>query len=350
MYRRLRLLAAIAVLTGATPGAFAQTGTAAPVHLDVATQALTAQAPLFIAQDMGYFARQGLDVAFLFIGGGTINLQLLATSQADIATGSPGPALWNAVARDIPVKITAAISSLSPDPATGFTSALWLTLPTRPSDNGPIKTYADLKGKRIGVLGLALGTEIIVDAALQMGGLTLHDVDLRELRGPDVLVAFANGAVDAATEIEPFVTQGASKGLLVPWKNAAEITPGRVAAVMMFGPRLVDRGVDIGARFMTAWTKAARDYNDAFGPKHIGEDRVIQILVAHTDVKDPDLYRKMTWHYINPNCSVSADALRLDLDWDVQHGYVEQPPDLNAVIDERYCNAARAKLGPYQPQ
>src|SRR5579863_74977 len=152
MYRWLRLRAAIAILAGAAPDAFAQTGTAAPVHLEVATQALTAQAPLFIAQDMGYFAQQGLDIAFQFIGGGTINLQVLAIKQADIATGSPGPGLWNAVARDIPVKITAAISSLSPDPATGFTSALWLTLPTHPSD-GSIKTYADLKGKRIGILG-----------------------------------------------------------------------------------------------------------------------------------------------------------------------------------------------------
>ncbi|HEV8014171.1 MAG TPA: ABC transporter substrate-binding protein [Stellaceae bacterium] len=351
MYRCLRLFAATAILSSAAASsALAQAGAAPPVHLDVATQALTAQAPLFIAQDMGYFTQQGLEVGFQFIGGGTINLQFLATRQADIATGSPGPALWNAVTRGIPVKITAASSSLSPDPATGFSSALWLALPTRPSDTGPIKSYADLKGKRIGVLGLALGSEIVVDAALQLGGLTLHDVDLRELRGPEVLVAFANGAVDAATEIEPFVTQGVSKGLLTPWKNAAEITPGRVAAVMMFGPRLIERGGDIGARFMTAWTQAARDYNDAFGPKHAGEDRVIQILAAHTEVKDPDLYRKMTWHYINPNCSVSADALKLDLDWDVKHGYVEQAPDLDAVIDERYCSAARATLGPYQPR
>jgi NitT/TauT family transport system substrate-binding protein len=320
----------------------------APAHLDVATQPLTAQAPLFIAQDKGYFAEQGLDVAFQFAGGGTINLQLLAIGQADIATGSPGPALWNAVARDIPVKLVAATSSLSPDPATGFTSALWLALPARAPATGQIKTYADLKGKRIGVLGLHLGTEIVVEAALALGGSTLRDVELKELRGPEVLIAFVNGAIDAATEIEPFVTQGASEGILTPWKNAAEITPGRVAAVMMIGPRLVERGRDLGNRFMTAWTKAARDYNDAFGPKHIGEDSVIQILVAHTEVKDRDLYRKMTWHYINPNCSASADALRLDIEWDLKNGYIAKEPDLSTVVDEGYCDAARRALGKYE--
>jgi len=323
-------------------------GSSAPAHLDVATQPLTAQAPLFIAQDKGYFAQQGLDVAFQFVGGGTINLQLLAIGQADIATGSPGPGLWNAVGRGIPVKLVAAISSLSPDPATGFTSALWLALPTRASETGQIKTYADLKGKRIGVLGLHLGTEIVVDAALALGGLTLRDVELKELRGPEVLIAFVNGAIDAATEIEPFVTQGASEGILTRWKNAAEITPGRAAAVMMFGPRLVEHGRDLGERFMTAWTKAARDYNDAFGPKQVGEDRVIQILAAHTEVKDLDLYRKMSWHYINPNCSASTDALRLDIAWDLKRGYIEKEPDLNAVIDEGYCAAAIRTLGKYQ--
>lgn len=348
----IRLLAATSLCSGiaAGTGALGQTATAgapAPMRLDVATQPLTAQAPLFIAQDKGYFAQQGLDVAFQFVGGGTINLQLLAMNQADIATGSPGPALWNAVARGIPVKIAAATSSLSSDPATGFTSALWLVLPKHAPDTGEIKTYADLKGKRIGVLGLGLGTEIVLDAALQMGGLTLRDIDIKDLRGPDVLTAFVNGAIDAATEIEPFVTQGASKDILVRWKNAAESTPGRVAAVMMFGPRLVQRGSDLGERFMTAWTKAARDYNDAFGPKHIGEDRIIQILAAHTEVKDCDLYPRMTWHYINPDCYVGAGALRQDIEWDVKNAYVAQPPDVNTVVDNRYCDADIRTLGRY---
>ncbi|HXQ54012.1 MAG TPA: ABC transporter substrate-binding protein [Stellaceae bacterium] len=344
------LLGVTALVCGFAPGsgALGQTAAGAPAHLDVATQPLTAQAPLFIAQDQGYFAQQGLDVAFQFVGGGTINLQLLAMNQADIATGSPGPALWNAVARGIPVKITAATSSLSPDPATGFTSALWLVLPKRAPETARIETYADLKGKRIAVLGLGLGTEIVVDSALATAGLTLRDVDLKELRGPDILTAFANGAIDAATEIEPFVTLGETKGILVRWKNAAEITPGRVAAVMMFGPRLVARGGDLGARFMTAWTQAARDYNDAFGPKHIGEDRIVQILAAHTQVTDPAIYPRMTWHYIDPNCSASADALLLDVDWDVAHGYIAQAPDLKAAIDTRYCEAAIKTLGRYE--
>jgi NitT/TauT family transport system substrate-binding protein len=347
---RICALAVTALFAGAAPGtgALGQTaGAPALAHLEVATQPLTAQAPLFIAQDRGYFTQQGLDVAFQFVGGGTINLQLLATNQADIATGSPGPALWNAMARGIPVKITAATSSLSPDPATGFSSALWLVLPKHATDRGEIKTYADLKGKRVAVLGLGLGTEIVVDSALAMAGLTLHDVDLKELRGPAILTALTNGAIDAATEIEPFVTQGASKDILVRWKNAAEITPGRVAAVMMFGPRLVERDGDLGARFMTAWTKGARDYNDAFGAKHVGRDSVVQILAAHTQVKDPTLYTRMTWHYIDPNCSANADALRLDVDWDVKHGYIPQPPDLNAAIDSRYCDAALKTLGKY---
>jgi NitT/TauT family transport system substrate-binding protein len=276
-----------------------------------------------------------------------MNLQALAIKQADIATGSPSPALWNAVEHGIPIKVTAAISSLSPDPANGFTSAMWLVLPTRTPEKGPIKSFADLKSRTIGVLGRGLGAEIFVDAALQKGGLTLKDAELKELRGPDVFVAFTNGAVDASTEIEPFVTLGADKGLLVRWKNAADLTPGRVAAVMMFGPRLTDRTDDVGARFMTAWTRAARDYYNAFGPKHRDEDRIVKILTTYTEVKDPSLYPRMTWHYVDPNCTTATDVLKLDLDWDVQHGYVQKKPDLGAAIDDRYCQAALKTLGRY---
>src|SRR6185503_10737427 len=89
MWSKISSLAtAIAGLSLAASPQVAAQSSSAPVHLDVATQALTTQAPLFIAQEKRYFAEEHLDVAFQFIGGGTVNLQALAIKQADIATGS----------------------------------------------------------------------------------------------------------------------------------------------------------------------------------------------------------------------------------------------------------------------
>jgi NitT/TauT family transport system substrate-binding protein len=343
----LRLLASIIAALFIANASTAIAQTSALVHIKVATQQNTGDAPFFIALEKGYFKEEGLDVEFEFLGNGTTIVPLLGTGQVDVATGSASPALWNAVARGIPVKIVSGLGSVSPTPKTGFSSSIWLVISKQSAATGRIKDYRDLKGKTIAVAGLGLSNDILVDHALKKGGLTRKDVRVEALDLPDMVAALTNGAIDVAAEQEPLVTEGVAKGILARWKNAAELYPGQVSSVILYSPEFVRRDPDAGARLAIALTKAVRDYNDAFGPKHLGTDQIVAILTKHTNVKDPALYGQMTWNFLDPDCRVNEASLKADLDWYVQNGYVAKEPDLNRVVDNSYCDAALKALGRY---
>lgn len=70
----------------------------------------------------------------------------------------------------------------------------------------PIKTIADLKGKKIAVLRASAGEGFLI-AALKKGGLSEHDVTLTNLQPPAALSDFGNGDFDAWAIWEPYVSE-----------------------------------------------------------------------------------------------------------------------------------------------
>src|SRR5262245_57246751 len=57
--------------------------------------AILPNAPLFIAQERGYFADQALDVEWIVFDSGAQMVAAAAAGQLDIITGVPGPGLFN---------------------------------------------------------------------------------------------------------------------------------------------------------------------------------------------------------------------------------------------------------------
>lgn len=68
----------------------------------------------------------------------------------------------------------------------------------------PIKTVADLKGRKVAVLKGA-GAHYLLLTALKQAGLKASDIDLRFLEPQDAAVAYANGSVDAYSIWDPLL-------------------------------------------------------------------------------------------------------------------------------------------------
>ena len=64
----------------------------------------------------------------------------------------------------------------------------------------------------------------MLDRALQPSGLTTQDVEFKLMPYPDMLVAMANRSIEGAMELEPFIAQGAARGVLVRWKTGADLS------------------------------------------------------------------------------------------------------------------------------
>lgn len=90
--------------------------------------------PLWVARDKRIFEKHGVDVQLLFVMGGALVSQMLASGEIQVAANAPA-ALLSLIANGVDIAMFLGISNTSP-----------FTLVTQPS----IKSAADLRGKRLG--------------------------------------------------------------------------------------------------------------------------------------------------------------------------------------------------------
>src|SRR4051794_26073436 len=190
-------LAAAAAGAAALAGADAQ---GAQSIVRIGTLGIIADAPIYIATDRGYFQQQGLAPTLERFDTGAQMVAPLAAGQLDAGAGTPAASLFNAIGRDLPLRIVADNARVAPGRS-------HIVLVARPDllTGGTLRDYADLRGLRVAVNARGTGTEIQLDRALARGGLTLNDVSLQEVPFPDMLPALANRSLDAGITLEPFL-------------------------------------------------------------------------------------------------------------------------------------------------
>ena len=120
-------------------------------------------APLFVAQEQGYFAAHGLEVEMIAPADPNDPPKLVAAGKADIAL-SYQPQLHVQVAAGLPLTRFGTLI------ATPLNTLLVL-------EDGPVKSIADLKGRKV---GYSIGgfEDALLRAMLARHGLTLDDITL----------------------------------------------------------------------------------------------------------------------------------------------------------------------------
>ena len=301
-------------------------------------------AGIFIANDKGYFREQGIELEIVRFDSGARMVAFLGTGQLDVAGGTPSAGLFNAMARDIPLKIVADKGNMAPGhgyEAMVVRKDLW--------DKGGFKSAADLRGKTVALTAHDIVPEMDLDVFLRTGGLTLKDVNVVTMAFGDMGAALGNGSIDAAQAIEPFVTQMVEKGIGVIWKRNDEVVPRQEIAVVFYSPKFASYKPGLARKFMLAYLRGVRDYNDAFVKKNpVAKKEVVQVLVRNTSVKDPTLFDKMALPGLDPNGRVNLDALTAQQNWFLRKGSQKARVDLSKAVDNEYVDWAVRQLGTYK--
>ncbi len=339
------LLATLWTAVGQAPGRGPAAG-ASPIltRLRIGQVGGVSDAAIFIANDRGLFAEQGIELEVTRFDSAARMVAPLATGQLDIGGGAPSAGLFNAVAREIPLKIVADKGNMAPGhgyEAIVVRKALW--------DKGAFTSPADLRGRAVAIPARDISPEFNLDTFLRTGGLTVDDVNVVTIAHADMGLALANGSIDVGLPIEPFVTQIVEKGIGVIWKRDDEIVPRQQVAVMLYSPKFASYKPGLARKFMLAYLKGARYYNDAFVKKDAVKKReVVQILIRNTPVKDPALYDKMVMPGLNPSGRVNIDALAAQQNLWLRKGSQKSRVDLSKVVDHEYVDWAVRQLGAYQ--
>lgn len=335
---------ALVWMLNAALGIFCYTAQA-ETEVRIGTSNSSSDVGFFIAHKKGYFKQEGISANFIPFDSAGKMVAPLGTGQLEVGSGAPSAALYNAVARGVSIKIVA--DKGSTPPGHGFQPLL---VRKELVDSGRFKGFQDLKGLKIASGATGISTTSTLNEALKKGGLAFKDVQVVNLGYPQHVVALQNGAVDASLTTEPSATVAVKSGAAVRFAGDDTIYPDHQLAVVIFGGPFIKNNAEMAKKFMRAYIRAVRDYNDALqdgklaGPK---ADEVLSILTEFTKIKDANVYRSIVAHGTNPDGRLNMSSLEKDFQFFKEQGLLEGSVRVEQAIDNSFVEAALKDLGPY---
>lgn len=326
----------LVLLSGVCPASARAQGT----PLKVASLEITSDAGIYVAIEKGYFRQEGITVELSPFNTASRQILPLVQGSLDIGGGAVAAALFNAVAEmEDPIRIVS-------EKGSGFKDRSASALAVRKDlmDSGRVKDFKDFKGLTVALSSFASAPHIELLRGLATAGLTEKDIRIIELSFPNMATAFANKAIDAGMFQEPLTTLSTEKGLVVRWKLAYDLYPNHTVGVVLYSPQVVKNRPEEARRYMVAYLRGVRDYNDAFMHGK-GKSEMVGILTRYTRVKDVKIYDKMVPSGLSGNGTVNRDGIAYDQEWYFQRGQVKKKVSLDKLVDESFAQYALGRIG-----
>jgi NitT/TauT family transport system substrate-binding protein len=111
--------------------------------------------------------------------------------------------------------------------------------------NGPIKTFADLRGRTIAIPSRYSDERLLVYRAMRVWGIKPGEIKMVEMAPPDVAGALAAGAIDAFSMGEPFPSQAELGGYGRILFHAREYWPDYMSCILVVQQSLIDKRPDV---------------------------------------------------------------------------------------------------------
>jgi NitT/TauT family transport system substrate-binding protein len=151
--------------------------------------------PLTIAEQLGYFKAEGLDVKIVDFAGGSQALRALVGGSADVVSG----AFEHTINMQPKGQKLRAIALMGRAPQ--------IVLGVNPKTMAGFKTVADLKGKKIGVTAPGSSTNVMTNFVLAKAGLKPSDVSIIGVgAGSGAVAAMRAGQIDALANLDPVIS------------------------------------------------------------------------------------------------------------------------------------------------
>jgi NitT/TauT family transport system substrate-binding protein len=291
-----------------------------------------------VAVEKGYFREAGIKVVIDDLDTSTDSLAVVAQNRYQVVEGGLSAAYFNAVEKNFPVTIVVDRAS----------SPLGHKLLVRADLKDRIKDIAQLKGRPLASNSRGSITNYEIGKILEKSGLGFKDVDLKFIPFPQVAIAFANKAVDAAFLIPPYSSQIAEKGLGFDFADPDDfVTPHPMTiAVNFINTDWATKNDELVKSYYVAYMRGVRDYCQAY---HGGPNRaeLIDIAVRTGTEKRPEMLHQYAWPARNADGRINVASML-----DIQSFFVKEGLSLAnfpaaRLITGAYVDNANQKLGPF---
>ncbi|MCA6108892.1 ABC transporter substrate-binding protein [Bradyrhizobium cenepequi] len=295
---------------------------------------LSSSAPVFIAQDKGYFREAGLDVELKFFDAAQPIAVATTSGDVDFGVTAFTAGLYNLAGKGTLKVIGGMSREKAGYPLIGYFA----------SNNAyaaGLKTPKDLAGKRVAVTQVGSSFHYSLGLLADKYGFKLSDVKVVPLQSLSNAAAALKGeTVDAALlpapTARPLIETGGAK--LLGW--VGDQTPWQLGAV--FGSPRTLANKALVSRLLAALVKADREYHDVIlaamkdGKSPIDEKTrpLLEIIAKYTNLPLEQVVGNCA--YIDPDGKLDVKNVANQISWLQQQGFVDKGFDADAVIAKEY--------------
>lgn len=310
-------------------GTHVEDGPDEPMTVKMVMMPFLGFAPFFIAEEEGYFVEEGLHVEYVDMNSGVETIPGLLQGDLDVSASTLNFSTLNGIKRGAQLKMVASSVYFAEDQCP--TSALLTSKET--ADSGELASADGWRGKRIA--SSPTGIEgYYIDIILNKVGLSLDDVEVEDLPPPVLPEALQSGSMDFVHSSEPWITRIKDMANAEIWVAAKDVLPDSEYAVILYGPSFLEENVEGGERFMRAYLKAIRQYNEG------KIDRNVEILAKYTEL-DPNLLRETCWPPIRKDGQINVDSVNQFQEWGLKRGLLDDMVSEEDFWDSRFIDKAK---------
>lgn len=325
---KMRLLLILAA-SGAAAGCTAERSAAGKSKiLHVSGRTYLSNAPVFIADDEGYFKAEGLTIVYVPTASNTTrSIPLLENGKMDVLFSAASAGLFNAIAKGTQIRLVADKQHL--DPKRCPYSAI---VATRSRFGSRTLTANDVRGKRFAVSSAA-GAGYLASHFLKSLGLSLRDMQIVTIPETAAPQALESGSIDLLFASEPWLTRLRPTSRILAADSA--LVPRFEFVAVVFGPKLLHEDRDLGRKFLRAYLRGIERFREGQTARNL------QILSRRMQLDTTEL-KKMCWPEVSRDGTLDTAALREFQEWSVGTGNQSRVVKPSEYLDQSLLTEARS--------
>jgi NitT/TauT family transport system substrate-binding protein len=327
--------AALVVLLALAAGGLARAGE--PLRAKVGVLRLSSSAPVFIAQDKGYFREAGLDIELKFFDAAQPIAVATTSGDVDFGVTAFTAGLYNLAGKGTLKVIGGMSREKAGYPLIGYFA----------SNNAyaaGLKTPKDLAGRRIAMTQVGSSFHYSLGLLADKYGFKLSDVKIVPLQSLSNAAAALKGeTVDAAllpiSTARKLMDDGGAKFL--GW--VGDETPWQLGAVFASPKTLANKA--LATKFLAVLERADREYHDVIlasvrdGNAVINEKTkpLLEIIAKYTNLPVEQVVGNCA--YIDPDGKLDVGNVDNQIKWLQEQGFVDKGFGVDAIIDKEFVKA-----------
>lgn len=324
----------LSILGGAlVVAAFAASPALSAEKVTAGSLTFVSSAPLFLAQEKGYFAAEGLDVEIKFFGSAQPIAVAIASNDVDFGVTAFTAGLFNLAGKGALKVIAAQLQEVK-----GFEGSHILVSNKAYAEG--VTSVDKLKGHSFALSQVGSSFHYMIGRLGESVGFKLSDMDLKPLQSVgNMVAALKSGQVDSMIIVPQYARALINAGEAKSLGQIADYAPYQVGALFT-SPKNVDSRRPMVEKFVRAYQKGIADYRAAFVTKKVGEDEILGMIHKYV-YKDEDAkaaYPKIRAGvmYIEEDGRMDVADIYRQVEWYKALGHVDATVKAEAFVDTTF--------------